>query len=239
MAVNTDLSDLKNLHENEKCFVIGAGPSLYGLDSSVLEKHVVIAVNSSVVIFKWCKGEPDRRFWVSNDTLCMRWDYFWTQVLRAQCNRVVRTSWSRYDKKIEGHGFRYFRPRKSGADDGKSLSASDGGLCSISSVPTSIDLAILLGCKKIFLLGVDHKMLNAKSHFWQFWPVKKWPKRKDRNRFFRPEQSHQTAVFEKNMAVYKALDIYAKENGVEIYNCTKRSVIKSFPKITLDEALEM
>ena len=102
-------------------------------------------------------GDITSRFWVSNDTLCTKWSYFWTHVLRADCTKVVRITWKKYDEDLRGYNFRYFATRKSDTE----IDSDDPGLCSQSSIPTAIDLSILLGCKQIYLLGVDNCMVNG------------------------------------------------------------------------------
>jgi hypothetical protein len=231
----TDLSDFADTNQGAKCFVCGAGPSLAFVDLSGIHDHVVISVNSSILRMPWDKeGDISRRFWITNDTLCMRWDYFWKTVIRSHCNKIVRTSWRRHDDKLKHHGFRYFAPRET---EKSPLSDADGGLCFVSSVPTAIDLALLMGCKQIYLLGVDHRMVHGNSHFWQFWPKNKWPQRSDKTRNFRPEQSHQIAKFEENLQVFESLKELAARKGSEIHNCSSRTTIDVFEFMTLEKAL--
>lgn len=230
----TDLSDLRSKHNGEKCFVVGAGPSIGFLNLEPIQRHVVISVNSSALLMNWSSGDPSKRYWISNDRLCLRWDYFWTHVLRAKCNKIVRTSWKKYDDQIKDHGFRYFAPRK---HESSVFYPDDGGLCSVSSIPTAIDLALLMGCAKIYLLGVDQRMLHGNSHFWQFWDRKKWPKRNDKGKNFRPEQKHQKKVFDQNVEVFDALKKYANSKGSIIKNCSSVSSLKVFEQISLADAL--
>ncbi len=199
----TDLSDFDNAYSGQKCFIVGAGPSLISLDLLGIHEHVVISVNSSVLLMPWMLGNADKRFWVSNDVLCLRWSYFWTHVANAKCSKVVRTSWRKYEDKLLGYNFRYFAIRKSE----KHPLQPDKGLCFTSSVPTAIDFALRMGCKQIYLLGVDQKMVHGNSHFWQFWSKDKWPSRSDKSKLFRPEQKHQIKVFEHNEQVFSALQL--------------------------------
>lgn len=231
----TDLSDLKDRHKGGKCYVFGAGPSIGFLKlDEVKDSDIIISVNSSALLVDWMKGSSDNRYWISNDRLCLHWDYFWKCVLRAHCTKIVRTSWKKYDDQIRGHDFRYFAPRESQVTP---LSDDDGGLCSVSSVPTAIDLAILMGCKRIYLVGVDQRMLHGNSHFWQFWDRKKWPRRKEKERNFRPEQKHQIKIFEENVEVFEALREYADRNGATIKTCGTVSSLEVYEKITFAQAL--
>ncbi len=228
----TDLSDLVDCQKDRKCFVVGAGPSIAFLDLSYIHEHVVISVNSSILRMEWNDGEGiSDRYWISNDTLCTKWSYFWTHVLRADCNKIVRVTWKKLDESLRGYGFRYFDARSSDKID-----SEDHGLCSVSSVPTAIDLALLMGCREINLLGVDHCMIHGNSHFWQFTKIEDWPHRSDKGEKFRPDQKHQEGVFKKNMPIFKELKRHADEKGVKIYNCSKRSAITLFKKIPFEQS---
>lgn len=228
-----DLSDFKDLHSGRKCFIVGAGPSLAFLDIQPIHKHVVISVNSSAMLMPWESGDIDSRYWLSNDVLCMKWSYFYSNVLRAKCNKIVRTSWKKKDNEIRGYGFRYFSPRKNDA-----IIDDSGKFCGTSSIPTAIDFSMYLGCTSIYLIGVDQRMVHSNSHFWQFWNKKKWPSRSDKRPLFRPEQPHQIKVFEKNKLVFQSLQKYAQSKDISIFNCSSRSKVDVFPKISLEEALD-
>jgi len=223
----TDLSDFQNIHQGRRCFVIGAGPSVAFMNLSPIEDDVIITINSSILLFDWSVGSSTDRYWISNDTLCLQWDYFWSKVLRSNSQKIVRTSWKEHADKILKHNFRFFKPRES---ESPPLSNDGKALCSVSSVPTAIDFALLTGCQEIYLLGVDHKMLHGNSHFWQFWPKEKWPQRKSKGKNFRPEQSHQIRKFEENIATYQSLKELAESVGASIYNCSNNSVIEVFEK---------
>ncbi len=228
----TDLSDLRDKYKGEKCFICGAGPSIGFLNLSPIFDELIIAVNSSILLLPWDKGTDERRFWISNDVLCMKWDYFWKQVLRAKCQKIVRTSWKEYYSKVKDHNFRFFAARKISAE----LTPS-GSLCGVSSVPTALDLALWMGCKNICLLGVDQRIIHGNSHFWQFWEKKNWPQRREKGRNFRPEQKHQIEIFKQNEKVFQSLKEYADSLGSKIYNLSSCSEISMFEKISLDQAI--
>lgn len=230
-----DISDFADLHKGKSCFIIGAGPSLAFLNLNDIHKHVVISVNASALLMPWEKGSLNNRFWISNDALCMKWSYFWSHVINANCTKLVGEEWFQHDDKIRGKNFRFFSPRKSCS---MPLLLQDNGLCTISSVPSAIDFALLMGCSKIFLIGVDQKMHNGKSHFWQYWDQSKWPQRSDKHRNFQPEQKHQIVVFKKNQNTFNALKELAGRKNAIIKNCSSRSVLSMFEKISLENALK-
>jgi hypothetical protein len=106
----------------------------------------------------------------------------------------------------------------------------DTGLAYCSSIPTSLDLAIKMGCSNVYLLGVDQYMLeDGKSHFWQLWDKEKQPYRIDRRIASYEEQQD---TFNYNNLAYPALKKFADNEGVKVYNCSINSNVEVFAKIT-------
>ncbi len=230
----TNLSDFVDLNSDRKCFICGAGPSIGFLDIASIHNHVVISVNSSILLMPWeNEGDDLSRFWISNDLLCTKWTYFNQFVLKSYCTKLVRTSWKEQYKRLAPYGFRYFSARK----NDNNVNRDTYALCGVSSIPTAIDFAMLMGCRKIFLLGVDQKMMHGRSHFWQFWKKQKWPRRSDKNRDFKPVQTAQMEIFDRNTSVFESLASFAKTEGYDIKNCNPNSALDVFEKITLADAL--
>lgn len=229
-----DLSDFKGMHRSEKCFICGAGPTFGFLDLTKIHEHIVISVNSSIMRLNWdLPGDSLRRFWISNDSLCLKWSYFWDKVMHGECTRIIRTSWQRHESKLKAAKFRYFAPRLS---EKHPLDENDVGLCSVSSVPTALDFAILLGCREIYLLGVDHRLISRFSHFWQMWPRSQRPRRFDKDQSFIPPIKQQVDMFKENKQVFQSLHWLAKKNSIQIFNCSKQSDLDVFPFKSLDDA---
>ena len=179
----------------------------------------------------WAKGKPDKRYWISNDAFCRRWSY-WKDVLEAKANRIVRDSWRKYFREL--NGFYVFSPRPT---DENCLNIEDEGLCHCSSVPSALDLALQMGCKKVFLLGADHYIRGSmgKRYFWEHW------EKKDRPKFQREMHSrhHQTRIFMLNDKMYKHLKKFADHKKAVVYNCSLSSRIDSFCKVSLEDAFKI
>lgn len=231
----TDLSTFVDKHKGKKGFVLGAGPTLGLLDLSGLSNYPVFSVNSSILALPWEEpGEALDRFWISTDMLCMQWTYFWKKVIKVECTRVVRNSWSRNMDRCKGVKFNYYNPRRT-----NSLPKSrTDGLFGGSSILSATDLALITGCKEVYLLGVDHRMLHGKSHFWQSWPKSEQPIRDGKGGSYFPCQKQQSRVFKSNFNAFKVMDKWATHLGAKIYNCSNISKIDTFPQISLQEALD-
>jgi len=231
---NTYLS-LQNKHVGESCIILGAGPSLYDLCMSYhfedIMDHVVISVNSAIMPLVKFELDPEKHYWGSNDTLCRRWSY-WKDVEQSKCTKVVRDSWLKYKEVMTNTLF--FSPRPTSEDV---VNPNDVGLCYCSSVPSSIDLAIQMGCKRIILFGVDHNDSSGRHHFWQLLYDRK--NRPTANANIYDSWDKQQKVFEFNNKAYKALQKFANIKKAEIYNCSNMSKVDVFDRISIDYAFKI
>lgn len=236
MSREANTEQFRNIHEGKKCFVCGAGVTLGNMDLTGIYEYPVVSVNSSIVLMPWDKpGDPLTRFWISTDLLVMQWDYFWSKVARFECTRIVRNSWSRNSKELKKVHMNYYMPRRSSITP----NWKDDGLMAGSSILSAIDLSLLMGCKQVVLLGVDHRNINGNSHFWQLWPAQDRPKREGKPDNFMPCQRQQGRVFKSNMRSFDILNKYALTLGAKIYNASDTSEVTSFDKISLEDVLKL
>ena len=227
---------LKGVHKNEKaCFIVGAGPSLFfasqNKNFNKIFEHVVISVNSSIMLMPWKEGEKDKRFFISCDHLCTRWSYWLDYVIPARCIKIVRSSWFKY--KDELPGFLYFRPRSTSEGI---IDPKEDALSYPSSCPSAVDLALQMGCKNIFLLGVDHDKIGEKVHFWDFFSEATRPRQ------IRPAQSNynvQSRTFPINLEAYRGLLGFSRVMSANIYNVNPQSKVEIFKKITFDDIFKI
>lgn len=254
-------SEFIGKHEGEVGFVLGAGTSLFNITRHKKYKeifnHVVVSINSSILATEWQEGSAEKRYWTSNDVCCLHWSYFWNNVLKSNCNKLIRDSWKHKHEEFAEHidSFYEFSPRSGWEGASKSINElmygegvkepateeeqdeaikeNEIGLCCISSIPSAIDFSIQAGCKKIFLLGVDHYTLGRRSHFWEFFHRTKQP-------FVMPggfKATHlmQKAMFKENMKTYSSLDRFANKKGAQIYLCNPKSKVECYQKIDFDD----
>jgi hypothetical protein len=227
--------ELLDKHKGETALILGAGPSLYDLCMSYrfaeIADHVVLSVNSAFMPLSKYELDPEKHYWVSNDTLCRRWSY-WKDVENSNCTKVVRDSWLKY-KEVMTNTF-FFSPRPTSEDV---VNPMDIGLCYCSSVPTALDLAIQMGCRKIILFGVDHNVSRGRHHFWQILYNKKDQPTANANIY--DSWRKQQKVFEFNNKAYKGLKKIADLKNVEIFNCSNMTKVDVFDRISVKYAFKM
>lgn len=214
-------TELIDKHKGENCFIYGAGPSLfYNMQEPFFKElknnGIVITVNSAII----AEEEPD--FWISNDHLTVNWSWF-VKVRNSKCIKVIRNSWLEYKQEFDE--FYIFKPRETSEDV---IDFEENALAYCCSVSSAIDFGIQCGCKKIFLLGLDHCEYKGRHHYWQFFS------RKNQPRQLKPAQgpfSQQKSLFPIHLKAYKALKGFAEYRGCKIYNCNPDSLVEVFKKI--------
>jgi hypothetical protein len=220
-----DYSVFRNSQQGKICFVVGAGTSLHGLNLITIHNHVVISVNSSIMLMPWQSGEAANRFWISNDSLVRFWTY-WPLVKSSKCNKIVRDSWHKYYAEI--YDFYKFSAKDESCSD---FYATQNKLTGASSVPSAIDLALQMGCSKIFILGLDQYFVGDKTHFFDYLPSNQKP-------IFAlgklPEHVIKSC-YDLNNKVFSYLQDFAEKINVQIYNCNRISHVSAFKKIDFSD----
>lgn len=231
-------SNFKELYQKDfdgkACNIIAAGPSLLEFNRDICNQRHCFIVNSAILFADWFEEGDYERFWVSNDSLCLRWSY-WDKVVRSKCNIVIRDSWCKYIDLVPSRA-KFFSPRKSNTD----LIEEDNGLCYCSSVPTCIDMAIKFNFNKIYLYGLDHDPVFT-GYFWDSWKSDEKPKQvidfsKERKFLTAPVALKQPvdqrlSVWKENIDCFESLKKVAYKKEVQIINMNMNSKVNIFEKI--------
>ncbi len=204
---------------NSEIFVIGSGSSLIGFPFNQLKDKNTIAVNMAA-------------FDVSNPTYCITADsgifrkvqegYFkgidttWVMVTNAEhCSMKFRNGQFKNEKTGYIHNpFCVNMLIRNAGTDGIGFSFKDfktgynSGFC-------GLQLAILLGYKRIYLLGFDLNPKTVKCHY--------------HNRY----QDGKKRIPDNRLRLYSnnfklALEIIKKETDIEVISCSKNSVLNQF-----------
>jgi hypothetical protein len=210
----------KDKYPGSKAIILGTGTSLKDLDLSFIHRHVVICVNASILLVDWNSGEPDKRFWIAHDTHCRKWNY-WLNVRKSKSFKIVKDNWTSYFRELGG--FYVFSPRPTKA----LIDPNDEGLCSCSSIPSTIDFALQMGCSEVFLFGIDQYFSGSKRYFWQYWPKEEQPVFNGKM----DAEERQKKIFLLNDESYKSLRQLADYKKARIYNCNPSSKVVAFDKI--------
>lgn len=153
--------------DRSKCFIVGGGPSLIGFNFDFLKSVDTIAVNEAI------RYLPEAKYFITMDYL------YWTRFnpmgkFRTTCVFVV----NEFESYIEDHAG-YIKDTRNGMIYDLSLfnviiksqhklglgKSFDGFVHGSNSGFCALQLALLLGYKEIYLLGIDLISNSHGSHF--------------------------------------------------------------------------
>lgn len=185
---------------------IGGGPSLtQDQVDKVRGRAKVIAINDAYRLAPWAD-----LFYFCD----FRW-FEWHRHGLLPLGGIKVTLENNY---ISGHGIKCIRNR---GVTGLWLSPPDGVCTGRNSGFQVINLAVLLGAKRILLLGYDMKVAgDGRKHWFGDHP--------------RPTPE---GAFATMLPCFDTIVDKLAELGVEVVNVTPGSALETFPKMTLDEAL--
>ena len=109
----------------------------------------------------------------------------------------------------------------------------------------TLSIAIALGFTEIFMLGVDSKEINGKTHHYQGlegYGIFVDENGNPRSGIGKKGNTYNTGVFNKNVKIYNNdyWNKYKDElNRIKIYNVSPESTIDTFPKINYDEFISI
>ena len=216
--VDTDIEQATN----DICFVVGGGPSLVGFDFSQLNGYDTIAVNKAVEYIS------NPKYFITTD-----YTYFAKAALPIEkINQKVQKSYfianmvppfmkfkggyvtDTRDNRIYGNLFKYHGVIRSGRTEGFGYSLKDFSNGS-NSGHCGIQLALLAGYKKIYLLGFDLKD-SGQTHFHQSYS------QRDQESFKNKSQHYANTLL---------TSLYNHKGPQEIINLSSNSILCTSPHI--------
>jgi len=230
------LKAFKNRAQKERCFIIGNGPSLRAGDLTKLHENdeTSFAFNRIFQIFPQTSWRPT--FFVSQDNLSLSTSAKEMEEIPAKAKFIP----------IESHWFNninlkdayYFHLAPNCDDYGLfSDDISEAIYGSTTVAFTAIQIAVYMGFKEIYLLGIDHHFHttrdrngkihvdnNAKDYFADDY-------NKLRQGEWLPNVDCSTMAFE-------TAKKYADAHGIKIYNATRGGKLEVFPRVDFDKLFD-
>lgn len=233
----TLIEEYKNKYNGERCFVIGNGPSLNPRDLDLIKNEISFAANRIYNIYTQTSWRPT--FYVSTDM----------DILRQEKHKIENlkevTKFINYDAKkffgdeskrliylfLKGR-FEIKRNRFVQADVSEDVSKYATKTQTVTCV--SIELAMYMGFKEIFLLGVDHnfsKYIDSNGKLMEDKTIK--------NYFTGMVGGDQQSILyvDDTTACYRVVKKYADKHNVAIYNVTRGGKLEVFERKKLEDVL--
>ena len=195
------ISDFKNIHNEQKVFILASGPSLSELDFSPLRRRVVIGLNRSALIYS------DTHYHCTMD-----------ERLFEEFEEVLKKT--RYLFTLENRPFGI--PIELLGSQGFSWDLEKGIYSGYTVSYFALQLAVYMGFKQIFYLGLDLKHANGQTHFFG----------KDH-----VSLNHEQTEFPKMCKWLAHAAEILHDADIKVYNCSMESSLTCFPKVSYEWAL--
>lgn len=226
------LRKLKDTHLGETCFIIGNGPSLSVDDLESLYKNNALSFGFNRIFLMFDKTNWRPNFYVSQDE----------KMLYACQDRVNNFELdfkfipliNKYYHNISINGATYFNLRQPNQQSPIFSDSVDSYIGNSNTVAFSAaQIAVYMGFKKIYLLGVDHNFAvykNDKGEIINDENVKDYftdEYNKDKENLYIPNLDASTRAF-------VSMKKYCDEHGIEVYNATRGGKLEVFPRVDFD-----
>lgn len=227
------LSQLKNKYDGEICFLIGNGPSLRPEDLTILHKNNIKCFAANRIYNTYDKTDWRTNFLVSEDAYVL--DEIQDNINKMDCKYKFIPMYLNWYRGIKINNAYYFN--QSFFDNCKGRKFSDDIahdiICRGTVITTFAQIAMYMGFKKLYLIGVDHNFSrmtdkegnliinnNVKDHYGV-----------DKN-----ADENTKGIFNVDNATQAFIDLkkFADARGVEIYNATRGGKLEVFPRLDFD-----
>lgn len=230
------LKKFKNIYCNERCFIIGNGPSLRIEDLDKLKNEKTFAANKIYDLYKYTKWRPS--FYCASDILMVEQikDEFDDIARDAENIFLPIVEYSDYilrSEKLNLFELKYipFYPNMPKFSENIDEQVFEGWTITYN----MLQIAVYMGFKKIYLLGVDHNYSIEKKFDGS---IIKNDCLSDHAKGMEEIKNHildkRPPEIYKFELSYKSAKAYGDANGIEIYNATRGGKLEIFPRIDFD-----
>lgn len=226
-----NLEKWKNIHNGARCFIIGTGPSLTIEDLELLKDEITFGTNRIYELFDATKWRPT--YYINQDSYLIK--TFADTISNIECEARFIPVTFRNLFPIRGMEFfllkeKEYYPKKAPFSIDISKYIAQGFTVTYG----AIQLAIYMGFKEIYLLGVDHNYnisRDAKGNI-----VRNEDTEKNYTKGLRDNINNGNLPrIEETTIAYETADIVSRQKGVRVYNATRGGKLDAFERVDLDK----
>ncbi|MCD4667383.1 MAG: DUF115 domain-containing protein [Sulfurimonas sp.] len=226
------IKNLTNKYRNKRIFIIGNGPSLSINDLDKLHGEITIACNMIYLAYKSTKWRPT--YHMVEDQLDMYQNYNEFENMKGSTKIYPVNSLNNF-KKIEDTI--YYRYLKSKTSDEVSNSIEYGLYSGISVTVSMLQLAISMGAKEIYLLGNDFTYQLSNKAIKNSIYLTDGELNHFSNNYRKNNDLWVDPNYKGMLKQFKAVNQFAIDNNIKIYNASRKTELHVFEKINFDEVL--
>ncbi|MGN0371149.1 MAG: 6-hydroxymethylpterin diphosphokinase MptE-like protein [Butyrivibrio sp.] len=225
----------RNMYEGKRCFIIGNGPSLRPEDLGKIQDEISFASNRIFYIFDQTKWRPT--YYMCTDKEIISSNY--KKIKELNLDNILLSKYAQKFIWDDDNAIKYmimsrvmlpkkYRLKKISEDVSKKFSPVPTVTCS------AIELAIYMGFKEIYLLGMDNNY-NIKN--------KSGAKVINSDSYFKGMKAESVTIGDNNTK--EARDYYyevyrkeAEKHGVKIYNATRGGMLEVYERVNFDDIID-
>lgn len=222
---NPAIEKLKGIHKNQRCFIVATGPSLRMDDLDILADNNILTFGVNKIGYAYGSTKWRPTYYVGIDRRMVESEYFTNikpeeQSIYAFIGDESEEFWNREHKPcVLKHHFSsewaFGRYPKFSEDIARKTYT--GGTI----VYICIQIAVYMGFKEIYLLGVD--FTGANEHGSKY------------GHFYAEKELVSVSYTDQVKAAYGKAQKYADEHGIKIYNATRGGKLEIFERVNFDE----
>lgn len=226
------IKKLKDIHLNKRCFIIGNGPSLTSQDLDKLKSEITFAFNRIYYMFSKTEWRPT--YYCSEDDKTVIKSRKEIANLKLQHNFFPINFPRDYNIHFANAIYYIFKFGNKQKEPKFSEDIVKGIFWGNTVAYSAIQLAVYMGVKEIYLLGVDHnfsKMLNDKGEL----IIDKTAKDYFTEQYNSDKEDLYIPNVEVSTRAFKAAKKYADINNIKIYNATRGGKLEVFERVDFDK----
>lgn len=229
-----EIRTLKNIHLNKRCFIIGNGPSLTAKDLDKLKNEITFAFNRIYYIFDETDWRPT--YYCSEDDKTIFKSKEEINNLKID-NKFFPVNFP-WDYKIHFKNAKYyiFKFGDRNVEPKFSEDIVKGIYWGNTVAYTAIQMAVYMGIKEIYLLGVDHnfsKMVNDKGEI----VIDKTAKDYFTEKYNNDREDLYIPNIEVSTRAFTAAKKYTEDHNIKIFNATRGGKLEVFERVDFDKII--
>ncbi len=228
------LKRLRNNHIGKRCFIVGNGPSLTAEDLDKLRNEITFAFNRIYYIFDKTDWRPT--YYCSEDDKTIFKSKEEINNLKIE-NKFFPVNFP-WDYKIHFKNAKYyiFKFGDRNVEPKFSEDIVKGIYWGNTVAYTAIQMAVYMGIREIYLLGVDHnfsKMVNDKGEI----VIDKTAKDYFTEEYNVDKQDLYIPNIEVSTRAFTAAKKYTDDHNIKIFNATRGGKLEVFERVDFDKII--
>lgn len=221
---NPIIEKYRGVHKGEKCFIVATGPSLRMEDLDTLKENDMICFSMNHIWKSFDKTDWRPQYYVASDHRILQ--MYSKELDKMNIENIFLSDNDKdfWEKAPKGRFISYHQVNEHYEEELPKFTNDFSRKCYLGYTVTYIcmQLAVYMGFKEMYLLGVDFSYGEEKDNI-------KYA------HFFKETKLVSTGFVKQVTLAYQAAEKYAKEHNIKIYNATRGGKLEIFERVNFDD----